>query len=396
MSVKTKVGVSNNPEAAEAGAEAARSAVEQLSVEPKAIIVLASPVFDQEKMLAGVKEEVPGEIPLVGCTTAGEILPSGPQKNSVAVLLIGGDNISFHPVKVENISKDMRGSGEKLGQELKDNLSKDLKGTFIFSDGLSGNGTNILRGLISKIGDKIPFSGGAAADNGAMEKTYQYFNNEVLTDAAVALGFGGEVSFLVSAKSGWKPVGLAKKITKAEGTIIKEIDGKPAFHIYEEAFGKEEARNYRKPLSPECITHPLGMKAKDRDEILVRTPLNFLEDDSILVGADVIEGAEVYLMVGTIADAQKATELTINELKESYGENFPEFIFVSECITRFMFFGEKIEEEFKALQKMMPGSIIFGFFSYGQYAPIGISKDHDIERCDPGFYEQSVALTFIG
>lgn len=397
MTFSVGIGSSKNPESAQVGQEAAQKALAQLDGAPGAVIVLASVAFDQERMLAGIREELPDETPLIGCTTAGEITPAGPQERSVAVLAMRGEGVSFYPVKAENISDDMRGSGEALGSGLTDAAESDLSGAFVFSDGLSGNGTEVVRGVLSVLGVQFPFIGGAAGDDGAMKQTHQYYQGEVLTNAAVALGISGDIGFVAGARSGWKPVGAAHTITKAEGQLIQEIDGKPAFSIYEEAFGKEKAQEYRTPLSEECITHPLGMKVEGEEEIMIRSPLKFGDDGSIVLGAEAIEGAEVYLMVGTVKDAHSAAELNLKELKGNFGSDFPRLMFISECVTRKIFFGEKVTDEFAMLTELVGSDVpVFGLFSYGQYAPFASSGDTNVNTCDPGFYEQSVSLALIG
>lgn len=385
------------PDGRKAGEDAAESALAQLKKKPSAAIVVASAIFNQKEMLAGIAETLPANTPLVGCTTAGEIVPSGPQEHSVAVLLMQSDVVSFTSVKAEGISRNMRDGGKVLGKALQETAGDGLKGAFVFSDGLSGNGTELIRGILSELGMMFPFVGGAAGDDGAMKKTYQYHDGEVFSDAAVGLGLSGDVTFVVGARSGWKPVGVPYTITKAKGQLLQELDGKPAFSIYEDAFGKEKAQAYRKPLSFECITHPLGMKVAGEQEIMIRAPIQFGDDGSMMLGAEAIEGAEIYLMVGTVKDAQDAVELTAKELKEKYGKEFPRLVFVSECLTRKPFFGEKLYEEFSLLNSVLGNNIpVFGFFSYGQFAPFVTAKDRDINACDPGFYEQSVSIALIG
>lgn len=391
------IGSSKNPDAHEAGKESAEAAHADIGADPGAAIVLASASFNQEDMLAGVRGVLPEQTPLIGCTTAGEILPGGPQERSVAVLLMRAEGVSFYPAKAENISDSMRESGEAIGRALKESSGEDLKGAFVFSDGLSGNGTQVVRGLLSELGVMFPFIGGAAGDDGAMKKTYQYYGDTVLSNAVVALGMAGDVGFVSGARSGWKPVGAAYTITKAEGQLVKEINGKPAFSIYEDAFGKEKAQEFRTPLSFECVSHPLGMKVEGEEEIIIRAPFKFGDDGSIMLGAEAIEGAEVYLMVGTITDAQTAVELNMKELQEKFGQSFPSLVFVSECLTRKILFGEKIGDEFNALKTLAgEDTPIFGLFSYGQFAPFATSEDTDVNKCDPGFYEQSVSLALIG
>jgi len=172
-------------ESQRAGREAAEEAMKNLKV-PKAdaAVVLASSVFNQAEMLAGIRE-VTGDIPTVGCTAAGVITNSGPHEQAVAVLLLQSDVSSFHPIKIEKISQDMRKAGAAFGDAVKSVADGKAKMALIFSDALSGNGTELVRGVLTSLGAQFPLVGGAAGDDMNFKQTFQYFNGEALNDAAV-------------------------------------------------------------------------------------------------------------------------------------------------------------------------------------------------------------------
>src|SRR5689334_13252885 len=82
------VGRSANADSRQAGAEAARRALQ--GEHPKVLIVFGSAGFDAADLVAGIREAAPG-VPVVGCSTNGEIAPDGPADRTVVVTAIGGD-----------------------------------------------------------------------------------------------------------------------------------------------------------------------------------------------------------------------------------------------------------------------------------------------------------------
>lgn len=356
-------------------------------------VVVASPKYDQVAMLLGVREALPGAH-VVGCTSAGAITENGVEEQAVSILALANDEGSFVPVKVTGLGADMRGAGKKFGEALKSS-GKDIKLAFIFSDALAGNGTELVRGILEVMGGAFPIAGGAAGDDMAFKETNQYFDGEVLTDAVVGFGVAGDVRVAVGADHGWQPLGDAHVVTKAEGTRLISLDGKPAFSIYQEYFG-ERASDFKQALSLPAVTYPLGMRTKGADTYMIRVPLAVAEDGSITCGAEVLLGSEMYLMIGTLTSAMEAAKLTAERLVERVVDAKPRVVFVSDCVARKILFGEHAGEEIALLKSIGgPKSVIFGLYTYGQIATLDPAPA-DINTCDPGFYEQSISITVFG
>ncbi|MBI3442605.1 MAG: hypothetical protein HY007_02470 [Candidatus Sungbacteria bacterium] len=202
MALHVGIGTSRNSESSfEAGKEACERALEKIpGHKAEMIVVLASVIFDQQEMIKGVYA-TGGGTPVVGCTTAGTITTEGPLEHVVGVLALHSDTLGFHPVKVEGISKSMREAGKSFGTQLQE---KSPKVAFLFSDALSGNGTEMVRGIFELLGSGFPLMGGAAGDDMNFKKTSQYFGDQVLNDAVVGFGISGDVKYAVGADHGWK------------------------------------------------------------------------------------------------------------------------------------------------------------------------------------------------
>ncbi|MBU6321234.1 FIST C-terminal domain-containing protein [Patescibacteria group bacterium] len=356
-------------------------------------VVVASPKYDQAAMLQGVAEALPGAR-IVGCTSAGAITENGVEEQAVSVLALAGEAGAFVPVKVEGIGKDMRGAGKRFGEALKA-AGGEMKLALIFSDALAGNGTELVRGILEVMGGSFPIAGGAAGDDMAFKKTEQYFDTEVLTDAVVGFGLAGDVQVAVGADHGWQPLGDAHTVTKAEGTKLIELDGKPAFSIYQDYFG-DRANDFKQALSLQAVTYPLGMKSPGAEGVMIRVPLAVGEDGSITCGAEVLEGSQIFLMIGTLTSAMDAAKATAEKLVERVVDAKPRVVFVSDCIARKILFGEHAADEVTLLKSIGgPKSVIFGLYTYGQIATLDPAPK-DINTCDPGFYEQSISITVFG
>lgn len=77
------VGRSSGTDSARAGAQAAEQAMR--GAEGKLIVVFASETHDLTALLGGIRTRT-SEIPLIGCSTAGEIASDGPGDEGVVVV----------------------------------------------------------------------------------------------------------------------------------------------------------------------------------------------------------------------------------------------------------------------------------------------------------------------
>ena len=396
MALYAGTGVSRQTQDAEAaGREAARAALSNAGMETADVaLVVSSVAFDQAALIKGIAN-VLGKTPFVGCTGAGAITSSGVHESAVAVLALKSDEAKFIPVKVTDIKADMHGAGKRFATELQRAGGGDVKIALIFSDALSGNGTELVRGILETMGTRFPLGGGAAGDDLHFEKTYQFYNGEVLTDAVVGLGVGGNIETAVEADHGWQPIGMARIATKASGMKLFELDGKPAFSIYEDYFGARSV-DFKKALSLAAVSYPLGMKTKGRDELMIRAPLGIGEDGSITCGAEVVQGSEIYLMIGTLSSVLWSAQETARSIVGNFSGKGRKVMFVSDCVARKILLGSRGMEEINLLKTIGgPECVLFGFYSYGQIAPLRTQVE-DVHMCDPGFYEQSISLAAFG
>ena len=138
--------VSTRKDAFDAGNEAALAAVAKMSTSPNMLWVFGAINYDQQKLLDGIVAAVP-DVPLVGCTTDGEISNRGLTVNSVVVMALASDTIGFQTAHVENLSKDSYAAGSKIGKAFQGVGSRYIQ---VFSDGLSGNADQIIRASRTK------------------------------------------------------------------------------------------------------------------------------------------------------------------------------------------------------------------------------------------------------
>jgi len=399
MFIKSSVGRSIQLDAKEAGQEAAKHALEGMEgKQTSLIIVFSSVVFDQKIMLEGVRDQT-GDTPLIGCSTAGEIITDGPTKKSVVVMAIAAEGLAFHLGRGDDIKGDAMQAGESFAKDL---LSKTKEGKIVLMmpDGLAGNGADIVRGIQKVLGEKFLIAGGAAGDDFLFKKTYQYYNEEVLSGSVIGALLDGDVRFGIGVRHGWKPIGTPSKVTKSEGAVLYELDGKPAVHIYEDYFGKRAEELKSEPLARMAITYPLGLRIPNSNEFLIRDPITVGDKGELTCAAEVPEGSEIYLMMGSkeaaIEAAEQAAMQCLAGVKQRGGSKVTTAI-IYNCIAQDKILAQDAKDEIKVIKDVLGDEAqMIGFYTYGEQAPIGDEIISEEKSLRSEFCNETVVIVGLG
>ncbi|MBU1006621.1 MAG: FIST C-terminal domain-containing protein [Candidatus Omnitrophica bacterium] len=370
MTTIASCGVSAKLDSFAAGRESAQNAYYQLGRrEPNIAIVFISTIFDQKQAIRGIRSVIKNA-PLAGCSSAGSITSEGLIRGSVSVFLIYSDSVSISLGIGNDISKNARLAGHKAANNAFVNSLKDktTKAYMMFSDSLSGNGANILRGAQEILGTSFPIIGGFAADELCFQKTYQYLNNNIYTDSVVGVLISGNINIGIGNEHGWQPIGKPHKITKARSNIIKEIDKKIAVEIYEDYLGKTLQELNHMGIGKLGISYPLGIKIKGDGDYLIRIPLRIEDDGGLFMSSEIPEGTDVNLMIGDKTLALGATRSACLKAVSGIRQNNIKFIAVFNDVARYNLLRKDCRREVEIIKEIFPGNIpIMGFYTYGEY-----------------------------
>lgn len=400
--INTTIGVARGDSSYEAGVEAARVALQDLNSEVvphnKVAFVFASSSFDHAEVLSGVHAILGNDFQIIGASTAGEITTDGPAvHDSVAILLMISDTISWSTAVATNLTQNSTQAGKNLADQLVGS-SPDPTLLMMFADGLKGNGSAVIRGILQTLGQSFPIVGGSAGDNGKLVETHQFLGATVYNDAVVGISFSGDFKYSVGVNHGWNAVGAPHIVTKSSGTTINEINNLPAVSLYEKYLGEAEVANLRAEMLGEiALSYPLGIKDIESDEFLLRAPFAVAPDGSIVCGGEVLEGSEVQLMVGSkenaIIAARTAAQFAMDTLKTT-----PKIAFIFSCHVRNTLFSDKetARQEIQAIKDVIGNETpIIGFYTYAEQAPVA-GGSYSIQKCTPQLHNETVVITLIG
>lgn len=336
-----------------------------LTVNPDLLIVFVSPKFKaKQKVLSYLNKNYPKAV-VCGCSTSGEISDVTVKDRTISLTAI-----QFKTTKLKLVSvnvNNMSGSynaGEQIGYMLKD---EKLKHVMILSDGLRINGADLVSGLKHNL-PSISITGGLAGDGEDFENTFVIRNSDILDTAVLGLGFYGDnLNVNYSSKGGWDGFGIDRVVTKSKNNILYELDGKPALKIYKELLGEDA-----KKLPSSGLLFPVNLR-KDKDDIPVVRGISGINeaDQSLIFGANILEGSYARLMKGNINKliaGAKESAVSVSQV----ATELIELAIVISCVGRRLVLKQLVEEELDVVRDLIGNkSKITGFYSYGEIAPLG-------------------------
>jgi len=327
----------------------------------------------------GVFDHIRSKYPnanIVFSSTSGEILGDNVYDDSVVVTAV-----AFDKTEVRCVSTNIKqhGNSYETGIFLMKQLETNgLNAVFVISDGAHVNGSELVAGLNENNPSNVPVTGGLAGDAARFQKTMTGLNQVPTEGNVIAVGFYGS-HLLVGHGSfgGWDEFGPERTITRSEKNVLYEIDGKNALELYKQYLG-----DYVNELPGSALLFPLSLREKGSDENLVRTILSINEaDKSMTFAGNLPEGNTVRLMKANFdkliegaSDAATYSFAGIRNMK-------PELAILISCVGRKLILNERTEEELQAAKEILgAGTVITGFYSYGEISPFNPSSTCELHN----------------
>lgn len=306
---------------------------------------------------------------LAGCSGAGELINGEVFDNSIVYSVFEFEQTTVRQArkKITAGTDDEFDSGKALLSEL---LDDDLVAIMIYSEGISIDCDELIKGAREIIGDDIPLFGGLAADSNAFEYSVVLDSDGVYDDSVVAIGFYGKQFNVNSVSSIFNQNGIEIDITASDGNIVYEINGEPASEVYEKFIPNRGDLS----LSTWLFYPVLVLDNESKQPLYCRTIHDYKTENKYLLAAGSIpEGpAKVISLVDSkdiIVDANKVSK----KLKNQPGE----FAFVISCAGRRAIMGDEWMNESSRIQKNIGDIPSMGFYSFGEIS-INNMKSHTV------------------
>jgi len=321
--------------------------------------------FGEAKLQSTLKERYP-TAQIIGCSTSGEITASGVFDDSLQITAVLWEK-TVQRVTHTKMS-GMQNSFETAAGLAKQLKADSLKAVLVYSDGLNVNGSELLEGFKSVLGE-IPIMGGMAGDGFNFSKTVQIFNESIGDGLVIAVGlYGNHLIAATGVGRGWKPYGPPRKVTKSEKNIVLELDGKPALPLYNLYIGAHSAKD----LPGSGLKFPFAIIEEGKRDIeKIRTLLAIdPKTNSLTFAGNVDEGETVRFCQSTHDRLVEGAGDAAHLVKDNTNMNQNGLAVCVSCVGRKGVMAELVADEVKLVQQILGNqTAITGFYSYGEFAP---------------------------
>ena len=192
-------------------------------------------------------------------------------------------------------------------------------------------------------------------------------------DAVAGFSMEGKISHHAGVSRSCHPFGESFKITRAEGNLIYEMDGHPAYDILLDSISNLPIENTDQIFQKVFLGVPMHHFQTDfsTSPYLIRNILGVNAKKGMLACATPIEEGEyVTFAVRDPGIARENFIKTLRDLSSDFSGTKPAFGIYFNCGSRGQALYGESGEDTKLIRQYFPDLPVIGFFSYGEIAPI--------------------------
>lgn len=340
------------------------------SLNAKFSILFVSPSYDRNELAIKIPAVLGKRV--YGCTTAGEIGPTGYQDDSMTLVSFHGSDFEHQSVFFRSLDQST-----EMAQQVEDAVKKSRQvekslgvhaSTFAFFliDGLSVKEEIVTAKIAAKLGD-IPLAGGSAGDKLNFGHTWVWDGQNFSENSAILLLVSTTRPFEVF-KSQHFSEGDKKIVITAsdpERRVVTEINGLPAAEAYADAVGLKVDS-----FTPMVFSkHPVMLKVGD--QFFVRSIQKVNDDSSLTFYCAIDDG--IVLTVAKKLDFFECVEKEFDRVRKNLGEIDASLL--CECILRKLEVEDMNPEEHSRVQSLYSKNKVVGFHTYGeQFGSVHINQ----------------------
>ena len=317
--------------------------------------------FDTKALAVAIHKHAPG-LPHAGCTTAGELLPTGISDGQALAILLPRDRFTIVSAMIDNIrSTSMDGIAatvERLKRELVGRTAgRPGLGRFALCliDGMSFAEEAVTAAFHWAL-DDIPLIGGSAGDDLRFETTTLISNGRVASDCAIILLVATDVPFQVFKTENFVPTGEKLVVTASDPDrrIVREFNAGKAAEEFAAAVG----------IMPEQLTptslasHPVVVKVGG--EYYCRSIQKVNADGSLSFFCAIDDG--IVLSIAEPLGMVESTRNALRDIRERLGGI--DMVLAFDCVLRRL--DARNRQVFRNMSELYSANNVIGFGTYGE------------------------------
>jgi hypothetical protein len=326
------------------------------------VLVFCSSHYDLETLATSLTRFF-GSVPVLGCTSSGELTPFGHQDGTVTGVALPARDFSLLSHRFDQVIDLDIAETKPLVRTLlaradrnAQGLGPDARHAAIFLiDGLCMREEVMASAIHDGLGD-VPLVGGSTGDDLAFKETFILHDGRWHKGAALLVLLTTRRPFRVFRNQHFRPSDRKMVVTEADPArrIVTEINAEPAAREYARLVGLEG-----ETLTPMSFAaHPVMVRAGG--EYFVRAIQKVNEDDSLTFFCAIDEG--IVLTVAEGIEITQNLEALFADLRQEIGA--PDLVLGFECVLRYL---EVQQRQLKpTIVPLFANNNVVGFCTYGE------------------------------
>jgi hypothetical protein len=314
--------------------------------------------------------EAAGEAMSAGMTGKGLFGPDGPMDEGCVALALTS-RVSAGVAVAEDASRDLRSAGQACTAEAIESLGADPDLVLLLIDSTRGDIADTVSGAYEAAGPAVPLAGGAA---GGAEKCH-FHNGRATSDSIVAVAVRSEGPTGMGNTQTCKTIGTPSILTRSNGQLVEEIDGRPAAEVYLEQLGFTGVAFEDEEFEAMAITHPIAQPELHGD-FRLRHVLGRTEQGAIILGTGIPESAVIEFTELDFDELLASGAASVDAAIGDLGGADPKAALVFDCAGRRRALRQGIPEEVEAITAAFgdPTPPVIGLYTHGEVARLRGAK----------------------
>lgn len=358
--------------------------------EGRGVLIFNAPLGHRlDRVAAAAKKALPNAIALGGsCSGVTGREGVGESMSDLAMMAIFGHE---NELRVSTVQEIYGGNAYEKGLELARGLTGGegrVTAVYLLCPGIDIANDLVLKAFDEVLGADVQIFGGTSSDNMRGLLTQQYIGDALTEHSAWAVGFADStLSGVTRATHGFTAYGNPLVVTRAEGNVIYEFNGKPAWQEYTERLGvtpkPETICGETIPIGALAEALPEAVAAEYGNSHILRVITKYdAETGAIYYATTVRTGLELWLTHRDEELIFKEQARSLEFIRAELGSHKPVAVFQTDCLARGRFLFNRIMKE--ELIGMMQTSLSndgtippwIGMYGFGEYARLGDMNEY--------------------
>lgn len=374
METVFETGRSATDESYEAGREAALGAHDGFGSDRVDFCqVFCSTEYDYDAVIAGIREVVGADAELIGCSATGAFTEGAGLDANVVVSLVASDTHRFFTGVGTGLSDNV----SRAVREAVDDLPTAVDGypylsAITLHDGLRGVGERLALTTQQRLGPNVSFVGGAASDDFRLANTHVFVNDDVVDDGVAVALVASKKRPVITVDHGHEPITGPYEVTRADGSVVYELDGRPAFDVWEDAVRERARELFDVDVDELSPSDPKSAMMRGAFEFGIDQGTNYkmrwpmaVDGDALVFAVDIPEGTTLRVMYGSPENQVESARTAARQAVETAGDTAIAGGFVYDCACRAIILDDAFSDAVAAVDEEL-GVPFTGFETYGE------------------------------